>query len=583
MWSSEDESSDGSPSDNQPNDLYNYKSSDNPNDKKLNNENCENVSDHSLGKISSDVNSNSLNWDEDEESNEGQSSISSDNESVYGTSDFSDEGPSDQEDSLFYYEFGECNLNDSDVELMKAIKSKCLASVLKSIEEGADVNHKYSHGPPLFYAIRRNSDTIVSALLEAGANPNLLHNYKSPLLLAVSKLKCETIKPLLEAGADVNFHYPWGQKNKSILHNALIGHNTATIKLLLDHGADVHAKDNQGESVLCYASSHRSPTRYPAFDDRECVDVLKLLIERGAQILKDGPNGEDQSFKVILSRGTLNCLKLFLANGTKLENYRYRPVLHLMYRNPQKETIEFVLKTNIFDIEMKSDAGRTVLQQAVKDYINPDRLDLWLRYGANPNSFNVSGRTALHIALRSCRSKNVKYLLESGARLSIEILRQAGSLRSFYHKDICIKLFVAHLALIEGQDLDFDSDASELIDLYNSQLLYKTCKEEVRLLKQTTIYGQFTYYDILFSENVYQITGIELVRTSFKDCTLLSSKFPTYGKRIYRRFSRLQEKLGAFKGLSRLLVEFDQDVFRHIYHNILQNLRRVDLENLSRV
>ena len=59
------------------------------------------------------------------------------------------------------------------------------------------------------------------------------------------------------------------------LHFASDGHNVEIIKLILDAGGDVNAKDNEHNSVLHYVRD---------------VEVAKILIERGADVNAEGAN-----------------------------------------------------------------------------------------------------------------------------------------------------------------------------------------------------------------------------------------------------------------------------------------------------
>src|SRR5207302_6983866 len=58
--------------------------------------------------------------------------------------------------------------------------------------------------------------------------------------------------------------------------------NVQSIKRLLDHGADVKAKDPAGRSVLMLAAS----------SDSVPVEAVKMLIERGADVNAKSANGE---------------------------------------------------------------------------------------------------------------------------------------------------------------------------------------------------------------------------------------------------------------------------------------------------
>ncbi|KAJ8683715.1 hypothetical protein QAD02_019507 [Eretmocerus hayati] len=522
----------------------------------------------------------------EERSGGSDESVSVDDDSSYHTSVHSIEDLCDAN----VYDNGYDSDDSDDIgtnlstTLVTSIKLERLSSTLSSVQDGADVSHRKNNQiPPLHYAIKWGDDTTVSAVLKAGVNPNLLYNGRTALLISVVSNKLNMAKVLLNAGASVHLHYQKSIKGRSLLHRAaLLKHSMAMIDLLLDHGADVNAKDHQGESVLCYAANNKFVKSSLKKNHDEYVNRLELLIFRGAMMFNDGPDGKHSSFEAVLQHGPLDAVKLFISDKVKLENFRDLPLLHLAVANPFREVLEFLLETNIFDIEMRNSKSRTVLHEALKININyPDDLELLLRYGANPNALDASGHSPILVALDINRIKIIQQLLEYGARLNNETMMQI----EFDSNEFSIRslnTIIAQLALLEGQDHDFDAKARSLIDDIRFKSFYKSCKEEIVHLMNSVVYEEFTYYNLLVSQNIYRIVDNELIKNAFENPKLIREKFPIYGKRINRHFARLQVKLGALKGLC-LLIHLDIYAFHHIYHRILQHLRPVDLQTLMRV
>ena len=170
------------------------------------------------------------------------------------------------------------------------------------VENGADTNAKSDNfRTPLMIAARRpGAEPIVRLLLDKGANPN--PNAKpatesSPLLEALTGGDPATVKLLLLRGADAKATADMGlgmavttqcheglellaaritdkQAYTMALQGSAVCSDLKSVRLMLDHGADVNAFDPFG----------RTPLMYAAISDLLPLDVVKLLIERGADV-----------------------------------------------------------------------------------------------------------------------------------------------------------------------------------------------------------------------------------------------------------------------------------------------------------
>jgi ankyrin repeat protein len=170
------------------------------------------------------------------------------------------------------------------------------------VSHGADVNARSDdHRTPLMIAARRpGSGRIVKFLLDKGANPN--PNSKpvgesSPLLEALTAGDETVAKLLIQRGADAKGTAEQGltmavttkceralellaaQITNQVaytiaLQNTAVFGDLKAARLMLDHGADVNAFDPFGKTPLMYA----------AISDVLPLDVVKLLIERGADV-----------------------------------------------------------------------------------------------------------------------------------------------------------------------------------------------------------------------------------------------------------------------------------------------------------
>jgi ankyrin repeat protein len=170
------------------------------------------------------------------------------------------------------------------------------------VAHGADVNARSSDmRTPLMIAARHPGNSAgVKFLLEHGANPNPNAHpvaESSPLIEAANAGDAESVELLLAHGAEVNnagemaletAYMTRCSKCATLLmakglrkedytvalpNIAALG-DVDAVRQMLDHGADVKAVDPLGRTALMYAAA----------SDLLPLDVVKLLVERGADI-----------------------------------------------------------------------------------------------------------------------------------------------------------------------------------------------------------------------------------------------------------------------------------------------------------
>ena len=140
--------------------------------------------------------------------------------------------------------------------------------------------------PALWSAVVRGRTEDVSQLLKGGANTEerggLADNLTTPLQIAFEQGDVESFQLLLEHGADISNHND-AVHGGTLLHWAamqeLHDKGDAITLLLLQHGADVSAQDNEQMTPLLRAAIH----------DRAAV--AQVLLENGADVNYKGPQG----------------------------------------------------------------------------------------------------------------------------------------------------------------------------------------------------------------------------------------------------------------------------------------------------
>jgi ankyrin repeat protein len=364
------------------------------------------------------------------------------------------------------------------------------------IDKGADVNA----GFPLFYAaFMVKSKEITQLLIDNGADiDRLTHDAVSILDMLVSHGHYEMLKLFIQKGADINLknisgktpllgaiglkeNDPFEKIHKDDSRNALekllllesyedgnadriikllvesgtnlntqcdITKNTAlmqavkyndyeSIKLLLNHGADVDIQDSHGLTALMYAENKKIRNLLLRSDAKGLLNLAELK-EKIAQndLRKSKDSSEDilslpeqssvskdtmlmrlYEYKKKTNPKMISAFEqkdaVFLKEATKeLKTLKYVNVLDLIKEKFPLDFIEVVLQKG-GDVNITDSSGDTPLIYCarVKDI---EIINLLLRYGADINVANYNNFDPIDVALNSLDYEMAKFLLEYG-------------------------------------------------------------------------------------------------------------------------------------------------------------------------
>ena len=314
-------------------------------------------------------------------------------------------------------------IEDGNIEVMELL-----------IRQGADVNHFCgTQATPLLVALENEDINTVNLLINHGSDVNYVRKRSGRITLlmeSVIRNNKEIMLALLNANARVNDVTKITGNNALIL--ATIHDSDECLKILIERGANVNERNNNGETALSVAAkfgsvksvqtllkhnalinvqdfSGKTPLMCAAFSNHD--DTMKLLIASGARLDITDNEKRDALMLSLISNEDDKCPLLLIRSGCPLHNVSvsgYTPLQMCVNHNRIliiKEMIEYRVSLN------QCPFNTTALWYAV-DHCYNECVKLLLKAQASPNV----GRPPLVIAARYLDNLEcVKMLLDAGA------------------------------------------------------------------------------------------------------------------------------------------------------------------------
>jgi len=305
------------------------------------------------------------------------------------------------------------------------------------IQQGIDINSKDKEGKTLLvYAIEEEDKFIVNYLLENHASIQLI-NQNIKYLRKLTKIKKENKKELLE-----NFEFR--MKNKFNI-----------IKILLEYGLDIDAKDEKGKTLLLYAIEDENEliVNY-LLENHASIQPINENIKYLKELTKNNKENEKELLKTFEFRmkNKLNIIKLLLKYGLDInaeDEERKTLLLYVIdevneslfyYLLKNKTSLESLQAINIkvllkFIFNTIENENENVLNKLSK-YANKEKeeekyieiIKLLIQSGLDINDKDEEGNTILIYAIEARKVSVIQYLLERNASLEpvnskVEILK----------------------------------------------------------------------------------------------------------------------------------------------------------------
>ena len=235
--------------------------------------------------------------------------------------------------------------------------------------------------------------------LEPQEPPRPLDPKLKALIAAVRRQKAGAAKELLRD--DPELVKGRDHSDSTPLHHAAGFGDLETMKLLLDNGADVNAKNRLEGTPLHWAVRSDEKTR--------------LLLEHGAEINSKTQNGSTPLYLASRRRDSHSVLRLLLDRGAdpNIATMNGRTPLMAAARDGDVPAMKLLLAKNA-DATALSSSGAGTLMDAARSR-NLNAVHLLLEKGADVKARTKRNQTALAMAAQQGAEDIVEVLLEQGA------------------------------------------------------------------------------------------------------------------------------------------------------------------------
>ena len=336
--------------------------------------------------------------------------------------------------------------------LSLAIEKNNTPHVIFYAQNGADINAQDMQGnTPLGRALESPSIDMLKTLITPKNVLSKDSDGQTPLHIAIIKdSPFEYIQYLIDSGADVNAR---NKNGDSVLYLAVKKNKKDVGDVLLSRNADIFATNTENNSPLRIAlteggevqdwlitsrtlnivdGSGNTPLHYAA--EWNLKEALSSLIQKGANVNAVNSNGESALFSAVKADSP-EIIQLLVENGIITDtrsnltrDHLGNTPLHYAVKWNSLNAAQSIISLG-FDVNSQNLSGKTALSDSARSG-KIEMTQLLIQFGANVNSADISGKTALIDSIQSGNEEMISLLLQNGANPQIQEMNG----RNAYHE-----------------------------------------------------------------------------------------------------------------------------------------------------
>jgi ankyrin repeat protein len=252
---------------------------------------------------------------------------------------------------------------------------------------------------------------------------------KNPRLLStmVHSASAEAVERAIEEGSDVNERQlsRRGPGMTPLMLASAHNQDPEVVRVLIEHGAKVNARDGDGRSALMLAMGR-------AQDD----GVVRMLVEHGAKVTSRDAEGRTVLMHACEHASDAGVISYLIEQGADLEARDAQGYTALFYaaRRDRVSGIFGVLESHGVSLDARDPGGLSLLMHAATNARSGEVIDVLIRHGADINerlsedqleerTNAASGDTVLSFACTNPNVDVLRALLRHGADINEPVRR----------------------------------------------------------------------------------------------------------------------------------------------------------------